>query len=47
MSTHPLRVRVVRAAFWSGVFALMALIALALLVFAGWILVVDWQVLGL
>lgn len=47
MPRHPLRVRVARVAFWSGVFTLLAMIALAMLAFTVWILVVDWQVLGL
>jgi len=46
-ATHSFPVRVARVAFWSGVFTLIALIALALLAFVLWLLVVDWQVLGL
>ncbi len=46
-ATHSLRVRVARVAFWTGVFTLIALISLALLGLLIWILVVDWQVLGL
>ena len=46
-ATHSLPVRVARVALRTGVFTLIALIALALLAFVLWILVVDWQVLGL
>jgi hypothetical protein len=45
MATHPLRVRVGRVAFWSGVFAILALVSVMLIAFTVWLLVVDWQVL--
>ena len=47
MATQPVHVRVVRIAFWSGVFALCALIAFLLIALIVWVLVADWQVLGL
>lgn len=39
--------RVARVVFWSALFALMAVIALAVVAVGVWVVVVDWQVLGL
>ncbi|HEV8156816.1 MAG TPA: hypothetical protein VGP67_14920 [Gaiellales bacterium] len=47
MATPPVHVRVVRIAFWSSVFVLCALVASMLVALVVWVLVVDWQVLGL
>jgi hypothetical protein len=44
---HSLPVRVARVVFWSALFALMAVIALAVVAVGVWVVVVDWQVLGL
>jgi hypothetical protein len=47
VATPPVHVRVVRIAFWSSVFVLCALVASMLVALVVWVLVVDWQVLGL
>lgn len=47
MATQPVHVRVGRIAFWSGVVAFCLLMAVALVAVIVWLLVVDWQVLGL
>jgi len=47
VATQPVHVRVVRIAFWSGAFALCALIAFLLVALFVWVIVVDWEVLGL
>jgi len=46
VATPPVHVRVARIAFWSSVFALCALVVFMLVALVVWVLVVDWQVLG-